>query len=63
MIEDFSLMDLDSAAIVTEPTLHAWNVPFDFLETEADLPKIERAFSRARRESRPMALLVTADLA
>jgi sulfopyruvate decarboxylase subunit alpha len=61
-IEEFSRADLDSAAIITEPTLNAWNVPFDFLETDADLPKIGRAFSRAERESRPVALLVTADM-
>jgi phosphonopyruvate decarboxylase len=59
-IEEFSRADLDSAAIVTEPTLNAWNVPYDFLETDADLAKIGQAFSRADRESRPVALLVTA---
>jgi sulfopyruvate decarboxylase subunit alpha len=61
-IEEFSRADLDSAAIITEPTLNAWNVPFDFLETEADLPKIAQAFARAERESRPVALLVTGDM-
>ncbi|MGA2586840.1 MAG: thiamine pyrophosphate-binding protein [Candidatus Aminicenantales bacterium] len=61
-IEEFSRADLDSAAILTEPTLNAWNVPFDFLETDADLPKIAQAFSRAERESRPVALLVTGDM-
>jgi len=61
-IEELSRADLDSAAVVTEPTLNAWNVPFDFLETEADLFKIGQAFSRAEKESRPVALLVTADM-
>lgn len=54
--------DLDSAAIITEPTLKAWGVPFDFLDSDADLPKISQAFSRARRESRPVALLVTSPM-
>jgi hypothetical protein len=58
-IEDFSRADLDSAAIVMEPTLKAWNVPYDFLETNADLVKIGQAFSRAEKELRPVALLVT----
>jgi sulfopyruvate decarboxylase subunit alpha len=61
-IEDFSRADMDSAAIITEPTLKAWNVPFDFLKTDADLPKVAQAFSRAEKESRPVALLVTGDM-
>ncbi|MGB9004587.1 MAG: thiamine pyrophosphate-binding protein [Candidatus Aminicenantales bacterium] len=61
-IEEFSRADLDSAAIVTEPTLEAWNLPFDFLETDADLPRIAQAFSRALRESRPVVLLVTENM-
>jgi hypothetical protein len=58
----FSRPDLDSAALVTEPTLKAWGVPFDFLESDADLPKISEAFSRAQKESWPVALLVTEDM-
>jgi sulfopyruvate decarboxylase subunit alpha len=61
-IEDFSRADLDSAAIVTEPTLEAWNVPYDFIEADADLSKIGRALARAERESRPVALLITKDM-
>jgi sulfopyruvate decarboxylase subunit alpha len=58
----FSQAAVDSAALVTEPTLRAWGVPFDFLGSDADLPKIREAFARAKRESRPVALLVTADM-
>ncbi len=57
--DEFSRPDLDSAALVTEPTLNAWGIPFEFLDSDADLPKISRAFDRAQRESRPVALLVT----
>ena len=57
--DEFSRPDLDSAALITEPTLNAWGVPFEFLDSDADLPKISRAFGRAQRESRPVALLVT----
>jgi sulfopyruvate decarboxylase subunit alpha len=60
--DKFSRPDLDSAALVTEPTLGAWGVPFDVLNSDADLPKISQAFSRAQRESWPVALLVTQDM-
>ncbi len=61
-LDRFSRPDLDSAALVTEPTLKAWSVPFDFLESDADLPKISQAFSWAEKESWPIALLVTEDM-
>lgn len=57
--DEFSQPDLDSAALVTEPTLNAWGVPFEFLHSDADLPKILQSFTRAQREFRPVALLVT----
>jgi sulfopyruvate decarboxylase subunit alpha len=57
--DEFSQPDLDSAALITEPTLNAWGVPFEFLDSDADLPKILQSFSRAQREFRPVALLVT----
>jgi sulfopyruvate decarboxylase subunit alpha len=60
--DKFSRPDLDSAALVTEPTLDAWGVPFDFLHSDADLPKILQAFARTQRESWPVALLVTQDM-
>ena len=60
--ELFSNAAVDSAALVTEPTLRAWGIPFDFLQTAADLPKIAEAFARAHAESRPVALLVTGDV-
>jgi sulfopyruvate decarboxylase subunit alpha len=60
--DDFSQPDLDSAALITEPTLNAWGVPFEFLDSDADLPKIPQAFRRAQRESRAVALLVTRNM-
>jgi hypothetical protein len=53
---------LDSAALVTEPTLNAWGIPFEFLTSDADLPKIRQSFGRAQKESRPAALLVTSNM-
>ncbi len=58
----FSKAAVDSAALITEPTLRAWGLPFDWLHSDADLPKISKAFARAQRESRPVALLVTGDM-
>jgi sulfopyruvate decarboxylase subunit alpha len=60
--EEFSRPDRDSAALVTEPTLQAWGLPFDFLHSDADLEKISEVFARAQAESRPVALLVTTDM-
>jgi len=57
--DELSKADLDSAALFTEPTLKAWGVPFGFLGSDADLPKIRHSFNRAQKESRPVALLVT----
>ena len=51
--------DLDSVALLTEPTLRAWGLPFEFLDAEADLDRISSAFRRAELESRPIGLLVT----
>ena len=61
-IEWLSRPDLDSAALLTEPTLRAWGLPYGFLRDDADLPGISEAFRRAEAESRPIALLVTRHL-
>ena len=57
--EDLVSQNLDSAALVTEPTLRAWSVPYRFYESNADLPGVAEAWGRARRESRPVALLLS----
>ncbi len=54
--------DLDSVAVMTEPTLRAWGVPFDFLHTDDDVAKISAAFAQAQQRSAPVAVLVTQDL-
>jgi sulfopyruvate decarboxylase TPP-binding subunit len=55
--------DLDSTAILTEPTLEAWGIPFHTLDTEDDVATITAAFRQARSEQRPVALLLTRTLA
>jgi sulfopyruvate decarboxylase TPP-binding subunit len=55
--------DLDSTALVTEPTLAAWGLVFDRLSDAGDLPKIRRALDLSRDREMPVALLITRDLA
>lgn len=55
--------ELDSTALVTEATLRAWGVPFDHLRDDADLPRLRQGFRRSQEELRPVALLVTRDMA
>jgi sulfopyruvate decarboxylase subunit alpha len=60
--EVLSRPDLDSVAVMTEPTLRAWGLPFDFLHTDEDIAKISTAFAEAQKLSAPVAVLVTQDM-
>lgn len=57
--EDLVRAELDSVALMTEPTLSAWGVPFVRLRGAQDRAKVSEAFMRARAEERPVALLLT----
>lgn len=48
----------DSAARLTEPTLHAWGVHYYLVEHDGDADRISLAFDEAARTSRPVAVLV-----
>ena len=48
----------DSAGIYTEPVLQAWGIPYELVEDDRDLPRIEAAYHRAQDESRPVAVLI-----
>lgn len=50
--------DVDSVALLTEPTLAAWGVPFSRMADDEDLPRIQRAWARAWSEERPVAVLL-----
>lgn len=54
--------DLDSAALITEPTLQAWGLPFTCLHTEKDVARIASSIAKSHRLSSPVALLVTQDM-
>jgi len=48
----------DSAARFIEPILHAWQIPFYLLESDADIDRISFAFEDARKTSKPVAVLI-----
>ncbi len=54
--------DVDSVALLTEPTLEAWGVPFERTDGEAATALV-RTIRRARAEERPVALLVVGRIA
>jgi sulfopyruvate decarboxylase subunit alpha len=60
--DQFSRPDMDSAALMTVPTLKAWGLPHDLLHSHLDLPKIRAAAARAAVDARPVALLVTGEM-
>lgn len=49
---------VDSVATFLEPTLKAWDLPYEMLETDADVPCISRAFEKAAATSLPAAVLL-----
>jgi len=55
--------DLDSIAHMTEATLRAWGIPFQYLRDPSDLTPIEEAFTQARKDERPVAVLIDASFA
>ena len=51
----------DSAAKITEPTLHAWRLNYYLVETDVDVERISVAFEEAEQTQRPVAVLVGAE--
>jgi sulfopyruvate decarboxylase subunit alpha len=60
--EILSRPDLDSVALLTEPTLKAWGLSYDFLFENEDVSKISQAFSKAKALSQPAVLLIPGEL-
>jgi sulfopyruvate decarboxylase subunit alpha len=50
--------DVDSTALLTEPTLAAWGIPYGFLHRDEDVPRIGEAFRQAALLEQPVALLI-----
>jgi sulfopyruvate decarboxylase subunit alpha len=53
--------DVDSCAILFEPTLQAWGIPYDFLHDDGDIAKVRTTFEQAQQREHPAALLITRD--
>ena len=51
----------DSAAKITEPTLHAWRLNYYLVETDVDVERISVVFEEAEQTQRPVAVLVGAE--
>ena len=51
-VEWLSRPELDSAALLTEPTLRAWELPYDFLRDDADLFPVYPPLSVAHKPNR-----------
>ena len=49
---------VDSVATFLEPTLKAWDLSYEILETDDDIPCIRRAFEKAAATSLPTAVLL-----
>lgn len=56
-----SRSEVDSCAILFEPTLQAWGIPYDFLHDDGDVAKIRGMCDQARQRDLPAALLITRD--
>jgi len=61
--ETLSRSDVDSVAVLTEPTLRAWGVAYDVLRGGDDLWKVRAAVELARSRSAPAALLIPDSIA
>jgi sulfopyruvate decarboxylase subunit alpha len=62
-IELLTRADVDSTALLTEPTLDAWGVPFDVCAQDDDpVVAITSTIAKARRSGRPVALVLTRPL-
>jgi sulfopyruvate decarboxylase subunit alpha len=58
-----SRTDLDSVALVTEPTLRAWGLPFATIRGPEELPLLHAAFTEAEDQRMPVVRLLACDLA
>jgi sulfopyruvate decarboxylase TPP-binding subunit len=48
----------DSAATFTEPVLKAWGLPYQLVETDADVPRISQAFEEAGAQGHAVCVLI-----
>jgi sulfopyruvate decarboxylase TPP-binding subunit len=56
--DDLSRREVDMAAVLLEPTLRAWNLPYEIIADNGELGKIVTAYEQAQVESRPTAVVI-----
>ena len=54
--------DIDSVALLTEPTLRAWGVPYSMLSNDPEVPEIAQAQAQAIQGQCPVAVLLPFEL-
>jgi hypothetical protein len=54
--------DIDSVALITEPTLQAWEVPYTTYRDEADAEDVARMWTLAQDAGHPVAVLLPLSL-
>ena len=63
-IELLTRIDVDSTALLTEPTLEAWGIPFERCEDDDDAKAaVLHVISSAREQGRPVAVVMARPLA
>lgn len=63
-LELLTRADVDSTALLTEPTLEAWGVPFERCGADDDpVAAVTRTIASAREQGRPVAVVMTRPLA
>jgi len=60
--ETMKRAEIDSVALMTEPTLRAWEIPSYEYASDADGNAVEEAWERAHAENRPVAVLLPRSL-
>jgi hypothetical protein len=60
--ETMKRADIDSAALITEPTLRAREIPFREYASDGDGAVVRQAWEHAHDESRPVAVLLPRNL-
>jgi len=52
----------DSAAILLEPTLEAWNIQHHTIDSVGDAGRISTLYQEAQKASKPVAILITPEI-
>jgi sulfopyruvate decarboxylase subunit alpha len=57
--DELSRRDVDSVALLLEPTLRAWSIPYELVGDNTELEKIAAAQERAQQNHFPHAIIIT----